>query len=261
MLIPGAAPGAAPSAGGFDPNTVGDIATDTLPINGLPGNMNNWEIDGTNDVDQGSGSDSLQIFPSLDSIAEFRISTSNYSAEYAKSGSGIIEVVTKSGTNKFHGTAFEFVRNDAMDANNWFLNRTVGGSAPKLPLKKNDGGLTLGGPIFIPKHYNTDKQKTFFFLSEEWRKNRQGTVINTPVPTNLMRQGNFSQCDPTSPNYTAVVASGCQLPVNPATGQKFPGDIVSIDPVANTLSQRSRADAEQWRAVLHRGAESVSAKI
>ena len=153
LLIPGAAPGAAPSAGGFDPNTVGDIATDTLPINGLPGNMNNREIDGTNDVDQGSGSDSLQVLPSLDSIAEFRISTSNYSAEYAKSGSGIIEVVTKSGTNKFHGTAFEFVRNDAMDANNWFLNRAIGGGAPKLPLKKNDFGFTIGGPLFISKRF------------------------------------------------------------------------------------------------------------
>jgi hypothetical protein len=235
LLIPVAAPGAAPSAGGFDPNTVGDIATDTLPINGLPGNMNNWEIDGTNDVDQGSGSDSLQVFPSLDSIAEFRISTSNYSAEYAKSGSGVIEVVTKSGTNKFHGTAFEFLPNDDMDANNWFLNRTVGGTAPKLPLKKNDFGFTFGGPVFIPGRYNIGKQKTFFFVSEEWRKNRQGIVINTPVPTNRMRQGDFSECDPSSPNYNSVVASGCQLPTDPATGTNFPGDIVPQDPVANTL--------------------------
>ena len=67
-------PGAAPLGGGFDPNSVSDLATDTLPVNGLPGNMNNWEIDGINNVDQGSGSDSLQVYPSLDSIAELKVS-------------------------------------------------------------------------------------------------------------------------------------------------------------------------------------------
>jgi hypothetical protein len=100
LLIPGAAP-LGGGGGGFDPNTIGDIATDTLSFNGLPGNMNNWELDGVNDVDQGSGSDSLQVFPSLDSIAEFRISTSNYSAEFPKSGAAMIEVATKSGTSDF----------------------------------------------------------------------------------------------------------------------------------------------------------------
>ena len=116
-------PGAAPLGGGFDSNSVSDLATDTLPVNGLPGNMNNWEIDGINNVDQGSGSDSLQVYPSLESIAEFKVSTSNYSAEYAKSGSAMIEVVTKSGSYKFHGSAFEFVRNDAFNADDWFLHR------------------------------------------------------------------------------------------------------------------------------------------
>jgi hypothetical protein len=231
-------PGAAPIGGAFDPNTIGDIATDTLPVNGLPGNMNNWEIDGVNDVDQGSGSDSLQIFPSLDLIAEFRVSTSNYSAEYAKSGAAMIEVATKSGTSQFHGTAFEFLRNDVLDSNNWFLNREIappGGNAPKQPLKHNDFGFTLGGPFYIPHHYNTNKQKTFFFWSEEWRRYRDGTVLNANVPSTLERQGNFSQCDPSSPNYNVTVASGCQLPTNPATGTLFPGNTVPVDQTAATM--------------------------
>lgn len=231
-------PGAAPLGGGFDPNTIGDFQTATLPINGVPGNMNNWEVDGTNNVDQGSGSDSLQVFPSLDSIAEFRILTSNYSAEYAKSGGGIIEVVTKSGTGQFHGSAFEFLRNDKLDANDWFINRTIappGGNAPKTPVKRNDWGFTLGGPVYIPGHYNTNKDKTFFFVSEEWRRHREGTVIDTGTPSVRMRGGDFSECDPASGNYNVVVASGCVLPVDPTTGNPFPNDIVPIDPVSKTL--------------------------
>lgn len=232
LLVPGAAPG------GYDPTSVGVSASSTLPFNGLPGNFNNWEIDSTNNVDQGSGSDSLQIFPSLDSIAEFRISTSNYSAEYGKSGGANIEVVTKSGTSQFHGTAFEFLRNDKFDANDWFINQTIappGGNAPKTPVKRNDWGFTFGGPFYIPGHYNADRQKTFFFVSEEWRKNREGTVINQFVPSLRMRSGDFSECDPASADYNIVVASGCVLPVNPATETGFPNDLVPVDPTAKAL--------------------------
>ena len=225
-------PGAAPLGGGFDQNSVSDLATDTLPVNGLPGNMNNWEVDGINNVDQGSGSDSLQIYPSLDSIAEFKVSTSTYSAEYAKSGSAVIEVVTKSGTNQFHGSAFEFVRNDILNADDWFLNRA---GQPKAPTKHNDFGFTFGGPVFIPGVYNTNKQKTFFFVSEQWRRYRDGTILNAKVPSVLERQGNFSECDPASANYNVIVASGCQVPIMPGTSTPFPGDSVSVDPSALTL--------------------------
>jgi hypothetical protein len=231
-------PGSTPLAGGFQPTVIEDIATDTLPVNGIPGNMNNWEIDGTSDVDQGSGSDSLQVYPSLDAIAEFHILTSNYSAENEKSGSAVIEIATKSGTDKFHGSAFEFLQNDALDANDWFLNRTIappGGNAPKQALNNNDFGFTLGGPLYIPGVYNTSKQKTFFFISEEWREERAGVVLNADVPSTRERTGDFSQCDLSSGDYNPVVASGCQLPVNPATGTKFPGDIVPVSPTANTL--------------------------
>ena len=149
-------PGAAPLGGGFDPNSVSDLATDTLPVNGLPGNMNNWEVDGINNVDQGSGSDSLQIYPSLDSIAEFKVSTANYSAEYAKSGSAMIEVVTKSGTNQFHGSAFEFVRNDILNADDWFLHRA---GQPKAPTKHNDFGFTFGVVPSLSQGFTTPIDK------------------------------------------------------------------------------------------------------
>lgn len=231
-------PGAATLSTGFDPSSVGVLANATISFNGVPGNFNNWEIDSTNNVDQGSGSNSLMVYPSIDSIAEFRISTSNYSAEYGKSGGANIEVVTKSGTRDFHGSVFEFVRNDKFDANDWFINRTItedGSSAPKTPLKRNNFGFTLGGPVFIPGHYNVDRNKTFFFVSEEWRKNREGTVIDREVPTDTMRQGNFSECDPGSANFNPVVASGCALPVDPATGATFANNIVPINATAGDL--------------------------
>jgi hypothetical protein len=230
--------GAASLGSGYDPTSVGPNAAAAIAFNGLPVNIQNWEIDGTNNVDQGSGSGSMMVYPSIDSIAEFRVSTANYSAEYAKSGGAQIEIVTKSGTRDFHGDLFEFVRNDDFDANNWFINRTIepnGGSAPRTPLKRNDYGFTLGGPIFIPGHYNTGKNKTFFFVSEEWRKNREGTVFNSNVPTLLMRQGNFSQCDPASKLYNPVVASGCAVPMNPQTNLPYPNDTVPISPTAQAL--------------------------
>ncbi len=231
-------PGAATLGTGFDSSHVGVLADAAISFNGLPVNIQNWEVDSTNNIDQGSGSGSIMTYPSIDSIAEFRVSTSNYSAEYGKSGGANIEVVTKSGTKDFHGTMFEFVRNDRFDANDWFINRTIepnGQSAPQTPLKRNNFGFTLGGPVFIPGHYNHDRNKTFFFVSEEWRKNREGTVINANVPSLRMRQGDFSECDKASSNYNPVVASGCVVPVNPATNQPYQNDIVPIDPTAKTL--------------------------
>ena len=134
-------PGAAPAATGFDPSSTGVLANATISFNGVPGNFNNWEIDGTNNVDQGSGSNSLMLYPSIDSISEFRISTSNYSAEYGKSGGANVEVVTKSGTNKFHGVAFEFLRNDAFDANDWFFLAMAHWQLGQRQLRR---GATLG---------------------------------------------------------------------------------------------------------------------
>ena len=225
-------PGAATLGSGFDPSSVGDLANSTISFNGVPGNFNNWEVDGTNDVDQGSGSNSLMVFPSIDSIAEFRISTSNYSAEYPKSGGAQIEVVTKSGTKDFHGDIFEYVRNDAFDANDWFLNQA---DQPRNPLKRNNYGFTLGGPVFIPHHYNTERNKTFFFVSEEWRSYRQGTIVRQTVPSALQRQGNFGECDPSSPIYDSGVAAGCAVPVDPTTGLPFPNDIVPVSATASAL--------------------------
>jgi hypothetical protein len=227
------APGAAPMEG-WDSSAIRSGVY--ISFNGGRYAYNNWEVDGGNNMDEGSGF-SINTYPSLDTIAEFRISTSNYGAEMGKHAGATIEVATKAGTKDFHGEAFEYLRNDKLDANDWFANRQInppGGHAPKTPLKWNDFGYNLGGPFYIPGHYNSDKSKTFFFWSENWHKYRQGTVWSAGAPTLRMRGGDFSECDPASANFNPVI-SGCALPINPDTGAPFPGEIVPVDPNAKAL--------------------------
>jgi len=227
------APGATNQNNGSDAMQLGPNGSSvTTTYNGVRGEYTGVEIDGGNIADEASEPAASDITPNLDSVAEFRISTSNYGADQGAHGGALIEVATKAGTSKFHGDASEFVRNDAMDSNNWFINQEInppGGNAPKTPLKWNTFGYTLGGPAYIPGHYNTSKTKTFFFWSEEWAKYRQGTIVSAGVPTTRMRQGDFSECDPNSGNANpTIIAQGCILPTNPATGLSYPQDIVPI---------------------------------
>ncbi len=222
----------------FDVSHMGHLASPDISFNGTRSYYNNGEVDGAQNNDASSGGVGGGTVPALDSIAEFRISTSNYGADTGVYAGANIQVVTKSGTKNFHGDAFEFVRNDHMDANDWFANREIapaGGNAPKTPLKWNLPGFTFGGPFYIPHHYNTDKSKTFFFWSQNWARYREGSVISSNAPTVRMRQGDFSECDHASANYNAVAASGCVVPTNPVTGLPFAGDTVPINPNAQAI--------------------------
>jgi hypothetical protein len=221
LLVPGASPD-----NGLDAIHVGVAGNNSISFNGNRMQYANWEIDGGNNTDEGSAS-TFNTYPNLDTIAEFRISTSNYGAEMGKHAGANIELATKGGTKDFHGDAFEYVRNDDFDAADFFTNRVSG---PKSPLKWNDWGYTLGGPIYIPHLWNTSKTKSFFYWSEDWRRYRQASPIGAgtgEVPTTLERAGDFSECDPTSGNYNSTVASGCILPtlngVTYDTVQSMPG--------------------------------------
>jgi hypothetical protein len=236
MALSVMAPGIAPiPSTDFSQNGV--AASISISSNGSRGDVNAYELDGGLFNTDLNNNTNTFINPSLDSIGEFRISTSNYGADIGRRAGAVIEAVTKSGTREFHGDAYEFVRNDAMDGNAWFVNRIIaplGGNAPKTPLKRNDFGYTFGGPFYIPGHYNSDKSKTFFFWSEEWRRDRVGEVLSASVPTRRMRNGDFGECDPKSGEFNPDV-SGCTLPINGTTGQPFAGDIVPIDPNAKAL--------------------------
>ena len=222
-------PGVSSAPGAPDEAPVG-ISNIYYSINGGRTEYNNWELDGGDNMDNGSNN-TLNVYPSIDAIAEFKVLTSNYGAQYGRNGSGTIEVETKGGTKSFHGDAYEFVRNDYFNANNYFNTLDHGGTGATPPYKKNDYGFTIGGPAYIPGVYNRNKDKTFFFWSEEWRKDRLPASFNTTVPYSHERTGDFSDLCP-NVNNTADPFADC--PVNPSTGTYFTNNMIT--PTATGLA-------------------------
>jgi len=200
---------------GQDEGTVGVYGNADYSINGGRTEYNNWELDGGDNMDNGSNH-TLNVYPSIDALAEVKVLTSTYGAQYGRSASGTIEVETKSGTSSFHGDVYYFGRNDAFNARNFFDDPTQ----PTPKYKKHDFGYTIGGPVYIPKHYNTNKQKTFFFFSEEWHRDLvPGLVFNAPVPSVAERGGDFSDVCP-NPNLPPATAM-TDCPTDPRTGNPF----------------------------------------
>lgn len=195
----------------------GGLLGNGLSVNGGRGDFNNYLMDGTANSSRFDGS--VVIRPNLDAIQEFKVQTSTYSAEFGFAGSGQINLVTKSGSNRFHGSAYEFLRNRKLDARNFF---DPAGPGPSF--KQNQFGGTFGGPI--------RKNKTFFFVDYEGLRIRQSSTIQSLIPTQDMRSGNFRGLQPIFDVLT----------FNPSTGelQQF-GDnqipAARIDKVAAGLNQ------------------------
>jgi len=212
---------------GQDEGTVGVYGNVAFSVNGGRTEYNNWELDGGDNMDNGSNS-TLNVYPNIEAIAEFKVLTSNYGAQYGRNGSGTIEVETKSGTQSFHGSAFEYLRNDMFNARPWESGNDP--AHPNPPYKKHDFGYTVGGPVYIPGHYNSDKKKTFFFWSQEWRREKNPSAISPQnVPSDAERGGNFSDlCSPTAGVIDSVNFPDC--PVDHNTGQRFAGDNVPVTP-------------------------------
>jgi len=223
-------PGVSNQTGSDEPQ-VGINGSVAFSMNGGRTEYNNWELDGGDNMDNGSNG-TLNVYPSVDAIAEFKVLTSNYGAQYGRNGSGTVEVETKGGTRAFHGDAYEFVRNDTFNALNYTDMASHGGNGEAAPYKKNDFGYTIGGPVFIPGVYNKDRQKTFFFWSQEWRRERVPASFNTPVPYSAERSGDFSDVCP-NPN----TGSNDDCPIDPRTGELYDGTQgpLPVDPVATAL--------------------------
>lgn len=161
----------------------------SFSVNGGRTTSNSWTIDGADNLDRGANL-TLYTYPSPDAIAEFKTLRGQYSAQFGRNASGQIDVVTKSGTNKIHGSAYEYVRNDAFDANG-YSNDFLG--FKKTPYRYNVYGVSFGGPVYIPKIYN-GKDKTFFFVSEEWQRIIQYAAgVQAIVPQASERAGDFSK--------------------------------------------------------------------
>jgi outer membrane receptor protein involved in Fe transport len=237
-------PGISPDNGSVGSGT-GLFSDTSISVDGNESNSNLFLIDGEYDLDSG-GNGNLLVTPSVDAIEEFKILRNNYSAEFGGATGGIVNVITKSGGQTFHGSVFEFFRNDDLDANNFFLNNS---GQPRSELRLNDFGFTGGGPIWIPKHYNTDRKSDFFFYSFEERRQISGNILTAVAPSQRQRngvlvpscadtgvQGSGVPCDPTlpgDPNEAPILTGDANLPgATPTTPSP------SIDPNSTAFMNR-----------------------
>src|SRR6266702_1570077 len=215
---------------GQDEGTVGVYGNVAYSMNGGRTEYNNWELDGGDNMDNGSNA-TLNVYPNPEAIAEFKVLTSNYGAQYGRNGSGTVEVETKSGGTSFHGSAFEYLRNEVFNARSWDQGSDI--TQPKAPYKKHDFGYTIGGPVFIPDRYNADKKKTFFFFSEEWRREKNPSTILQNVPSDAERTGNFSVLCVHQPSDCPT---GSQVSGNKVVPSAVGTALLALIPHANTTN-------------------------
>src|SRR5579885_203875 len=201
----------------------------TVSMNGSRQNQTSFRLDGANNNDIYTNVN--QPFPFPDALQEFSVQTSNYSARYGGNAGGVVNIITKSGSNDFHGDLFEFNRNAAFNARNFF-------ASSRDQLKRNQFGGTFGGPVTLPRLYN-GKNKTFFFAGYQGTRIRNvSTASNAYVPTQANWAGDFSAyldaANPNNPQGKAITI------LDPVTGKPFPGNIIPsnrLDPAAHALSK------------------------
>jgi hypothetical protein len=222
-------PGARPSAG-LNDLPVDQISQSFVSINGARGNQNEYLLDGAPNT--AAAQNQPVVFVNPDAVQEFKVETNNFSAQYGRAGGGVFNIVTRSGTNEYHGTVYDYLRNDALNANTFFGNR-AGQKIP--PFRFNQFGATIGGPIdfpekvFGPLKYE-GKNRSFFFGSYEGVRFSQGGTYIGSVPTLLQRAGDFSQTRNAAGNVIPIYDPATTRP-NPAnTAQflrdQFPGNVI-----------------------------------
>lgn len=255
-LAPGVSSNLADSVYVGTTNPDGQANTVQLAVNGGRSSQNTFTVDGADVTDRGSNL-TIQAYPNVDSIGEFQVLRSLYPAESGRSGGGQVNIVTRSGTDKFHGSAFEFVRNEKLNANSFFNNQNKplgvdsNGKAIRPPFRYNNFGWTLGGPIYMfnfGEHDPGDSvftklPKTYFFFAQEFRRDRRYSTLNSTVPDAALRQGVFpipiclqatgttcnttlpagtplssvATINPISQQYLNFIFNNLPLPTNPAT--------------------------------------------
>lgn len=213
LLVPGASPG---PVGGIRTQGNGNEtqrAGAEITADGARGSFNTFMIDGLDDRDQSVGT--VKVFPNLESIGEFKVQVGNYDAQFA-SGGAVVNVITRSGGNQIHGSAFEFLRNNALDARQFF-------DARKPPYQQNQFGFAIGGPII--------KNKTFFFGDYQGLRVHESSTSLVTEPTAAMRNGDFS-------GFPAVIYNPATYSTATNTRMPFAGNVIpstQIDPIARNL--------------------------
>jgi len=219
-------PGVAVSGGGGGQQG-GEGNVSGFSSNGQRSTSNNFLVDGVDNNNYFAG-EAAQL-PSIDSIQEFEVQTNTFAAEYGRNSGSVVNLVTKSGTNQLHGSVYDFFRNDALDARNYFNKAQF----PKSGLHLNQFGGTLGGPIV--------KNQTFFFLNYEGFRRGAGITRITNVPTNAQRAGIFTFIDPATQQPATIT-----VPVHPVSAEifatLFPEPNLA-DPQGNFISSPTQRDA------------------
>lgn len=206
----------------------GDVIRPRVAIAGGRGDQQQWMLDGVNASNIALEVPQALFNPPVESVQEIRVQQNAYSAEFGNSSSGVITMTTRSGSNRFTGTAYEYFRNDKLDARNFF-------AANKAPLRWNVFGFAVGGPVI--------RNRTFFFNSTEWQKQRIGNTRVLTVPTAAERAGDFSRTVDANGRLLQVYdpATSRPNPANPAATIRdpFPGNIVPanrLDPVGRNIA-------------------------
>lgn len=202
---------------------VGQEGNPLLSVNGGRINNTKFTFDGVLAMDTG-GNRGLNLFPPMDALSELQIKTSNFSATEGSYGYGLVNVITKSGGASFHGDAYEVFGNTDLDARNFF-------DSKRAPYHQNMFGFTLGGPIYIPNHYNGGKNKTFFFVSEGWNLRQGPQIVNYTSPP----QSTFTATTLTAAQRQGIFSAAIK---DPTTGNPFPNNAIPagrVDPNASAL--------------------------
>jgi hypothetical protein len=218
---------------GSDPQTIG--RTGMSYIQGMRQSYGNVTIDGGSTNDLGS-MQALGTPMNMDAIAEVKVLINNFQAEYGRTGGTVINAVTRSGSRDFHGSGYYYKRHEQFNANNFFNNRNrvnvdpATGKAVAPRYRYNTWGWNVGGPIYIPGKFNTNKDKLFFFLSQELLPtNTPGNIQRLTMPTALERAGDFSQ---------SLNTNGVMYTVrDPQTGQAFPGNKIPVNRISPDLQK------------------------
>ncbi|MCU1250185.1 MAG: hypothetical protein JWQ49_3214 [Edaphobacter sp.] len=209
-------------------------------ISGIRGSAISFLLDGVDVSEQHQGGTFIQT--SIDALQEFSVQQSPYSAEFNRGGA-FFNATTKSGTNRYHGGVFEFLRNENLDARNYF-------SATRAILKRNQFGGDIGGPLSIPHLYN-GKDKTFFFVDYEGQRLRQGLVVNSTVPTDAQRLGDFSApglktlYDPLTNPRTQISCNGALNVICPSRISPQASAVLAYYPHANSGATSFKAVPSQ----------------
>ncbi|MBZ5622991.1 MAG: carboxypeptidase-like regulatory domain-containing protein [Acidobacteriia bacterium] len=211
-------------------DTTSENSIGSVRINGGIAGLANFTVDGISDTDTANNT-TLHFEPNMDSIAEMRVLTANYQAEYGRNSSGTISVVTKSGSQEFHGSGWVNKRHEMFNAKSFFQNYN---GQQKSIYRFLVWGYSIGGPVYIPKLFNTDKRKLFFFFSQEYTKQKPATQSGyANVPTLAQRAGNFA-------GYTDT--NGVAYPIyDPTTGNPVPNNnlsgLTALNPAAAKAGQ------------------------